>query len=147
MSSDWSNVLILAEHLFSLPASNGKVERVFSIINTIKVKNRSLLNNESLDDLLTLTSDLIPLNEFSADPAIDLWWSAATRRPNQKARKCYRRKKRKMNPGSASSTSTDESECVDESAADVDGESEVDSDSSTDHEIDLSEWDALFWET
>lgn len=37
MCSDWPNVLILAQLLFSLPASNGKVERVFSTLNTIKV--------------------------------------------------------------------------------------------------------------
>ena len=36
-SAEWSNVLILAELLFSLPASNGKLERVFSTLGMIKV--------------------------------------------------------------------------------------------------------------
>lgn len=55
-SAEWSNALILAELLFSLPASNGKLERVFSTLATIKVDKRSRLNNESLDDLLLLTA-------------------------------------------------------------------------------------------
>ena len=36
--SEWANALILIELLFSLPASNGKVERVFSTSNVIKVE-------------------------------------------------------------------------------------------------------------
>ena len=36
-SAEWDNVLVLAELLFSLPASNRKLERVFSILGTIKV--------------------------------------------------------------------------------------------------------------
>ena len=53
-SAEWANVLVLGELLFSLPASNGKLERVFSTLGTIKVDRRSLLTNESLDDLLLL---------------------------------------------------------------------------------------------
>ena len=36
-SAEWSNALILAELLFSLPASNGKLERVFSTLATIRL--------------------------------------------------------------------------------------------------------------
>ena len=39
-SAEWSNVLVLAELLFSLPASNGKLERVFSTLGTISVSHR-----------------------------------------------------------------------------------------------------------
>lgn len=31
----------------------------------------------------------IPVHTFNADPAIDLWWSQCSRRPNQRARKEY----------------------------------------------------------
>ena len=55
-SASWSNALILAALLFSLPASNGKVERQFSLVNTIKVQKRSQLGNDSLDDLMILNS-------------------------------------------------------------------------------------------
>ena len=88
-SAEWSTALILAELLFSLPASNGKLERVFSTLATIKVDKRSRLNNESLDDLLLLNSTRIPIASFDPDPSIDLWWSAKARRP-QKERKEYR---------------------------------------------------------
>ena len=97
-ASEWSNILILAKLLFSLPASNGKLERVFSQINVIKTSKRTLLSNDSLDDLLLLTSDLIPLHEFCPDAAIDQWWKAKVRRPNQRPRKVYKQR--------SSSTST-----------------------------------------
>ncbi len=71
-SAEWSNVLVLAELLFSLPASNGKLERVFSTLGTIKVDKRSRLTNESLDDLLLLKSDKIPITSFVPDQSIDL---------------------------------------------------------------------------
>ena len=89
-SAEWSNVLVLAELLFSLPASNGKLERVFSTHGTIKVDKRSRLTNQSLDDLLLLNSAKIPVADFHPDPSIDLWWSAKSRRPSQKERKEYR---------------------------------------------------------
>ena len=70
--SDWLNALTLAELLFSLPASNRKVERIFSTSNVIKVENRSLLSNESLDDLLLLNTDKVPLSSFNPEQAIEL---------------------------------------------------------------------------
>lgn len=60
-------------------------------MNVIKTNKRTLLSNDSLDDLPTLTSDQTPLNEFSPDAAIDLWWNAKVRRPNQRKRKAYRK--------------------------------------------------------
>ena len=83
-------ILVLAELLFSLPASNGKLERVFSTLGTVKVDKRSRLTNQSLDDLLLLKSDKIQLADFLPDPSIDLWWSAKARRPSRKERKEYR---------------------------------------------------------
>ena len=82
-SASWSNALILAELLFSL---SGKVERVFSLVTTIKVQKRSQLGNDSLDDLVILNSDKTVLNKFSQDSSIDLFWSAKTRRPSRVAR-------------------------------------------------------------
>ena len=48
-SASWVNVLNLIELLFSLPVSNGVVERVFSQMNVIKGKRRSLLANDTLE--------------------------------------------------------------------------------------------------
>ena len=101
-SVKWSNALILAELLFSLPASNGKLERVFSTFATIKVDKRSCLSNESLDDLLILNNPRIPIKSFNPDPSIDLWWSAKARRPSQKERKEYR-PRRSDQPGPSTS--------------------------------------------
>ena len=118
---EWHNVLVLAELLFSLPASNGKLERIFSIAGTIKVDKRSLLTNESLDNLLLLNSDKIPLASFDPNPSIDHWWSAKNRRPSQKPRKQY--KKRSSGSSATPATDTEETE---------DSETDV-----------LSDWDDL----
>ena len=64
-ASEWCNVLVLTKLLFSLPASNEKLEKVFSQVNVIKTKKRTLLSNNSLDDL-TLTSDHTPTSEGQA---------------------------------------------------------------------------------
>ena len=65
---------------------------MFSTLGTIKVDKRSRLKNQSLDDLLLLKSDKIPLASFNPDQSIDLWWSAKARRPSQKERKEYRQR-------------------------------------------------------
>ena len=106
-SSEWSNVLILVELLFSLPASNGKLEWVFSQLNVIKTNKRTSLTNESLDDLF-LTTEKLPLSEFSPDSAIDFWWRDKVRRPNQrKRRKVYKKHARNLSTESGDSTSTE----------------------------------------
>ena len=93
VSPEWVNALTLIELLFSLPSSNGMIERLFSQMKVAKTKKRSLLSNEALDDLLTITSSRVPLKEFSPDEAVDLWWDDRGRRPNQKPRKPYRKHK------------------------------------------------------
>ena len=81
----WVDALNLIELLFSLPVSNGMVERVFSQMNVIKGKRRSLLANDTLDDLLSISAANIPLCHF--DP---IWWNNKVRHPNQNAQKQYR---------------------------------------------------------
>jgi len=56
VSPEWGNVLTLVELLFSLPSSNGMIERLFLQMKVAKTKKCSLLSNEALDDLLTITS-------------------------------------------------------------------------------------------
>ena len=124
--AEWSNVLILAELVFSLPASNGKLERIFSTLGTIKVDTRSRLTNESLDDQLVVKCDKIPLANFDPNPSIDLWWSAKNRRPSQKKRKQYnvRRSKHTL-------------------ASQQEPDSETNSGSESEPEIMLDCWDAI----
>ena len=40
-ASSWSNILLLVQLLFTLPVSNGKLERVFSTLKLIKSDRRS----------------------------------------------------------------------------------------------------------
>ena len=89
--SDWQNALVLVELLFSLPASYGTVERVFSMSKVIKTDKRSILSGEFFDDLLLLNTDKVPLTSFVADQAIDLWWTDKIRRSNQRPRKKYKK--------------------------------------------------------
>ena len=93
-ATKWPNVLMIAQLLFSLPISTAKVERLFSILKAIKSERRTSLHCSTLNDLLEINVEGPPLASFSADEAIDLWWNACTgRRPNQKPRKEYRRRK------------------------------------------------------
>ena len=75
--------------LFSLPASNGKLERCFSTLKLIKADRRCSLSNDTLDDLLILNADRVPLQDFNPGAEIDLWWKSKTRRLNQLPRKQY----------------------------------------------------------
>ena len=109
-ASEWPNALGLVELLLSLPASNGKVERSFSQMNVIKTNKRSLLSNDTLDDLLLLAVDGVPLAEFKPDAAIDCWWNDKQRRPNQK----------KRNPSIPSSSATSTSASNDSTNTDSD---------------------------
>ena len=91
-ASDWMNALKLARLLFSLPVSNGKLERVFSTMKNIKQEKRSSMSNELFDDLLVINVEKVNVEDFNPDDSIELWWKAKTRCPNQKKRKEYRRK-------------------------------------------------------
>ena len=108
-SSSWSNVLALARLLFTLPISNRKLERIFSVLKIIKVDRRSSLGNSSLRDILTANTDGISMKDFDPDPSIELWWKDKVRRPDQKRRKVY--KKQKVPHGNdAEDTTSDDNE-------------------------------------
>ena len=81
VATEWANALALVELLFSLPVSNGTV---FSQVNVIKSTKRTQLSNETLDDLLIVSTAGAPLEEYNPDHAIDLWWKHKLRRPNQR---------------------------------------------------------------
>ena len=91
-SYDWVNVLSFACLLLTLRVSNGKLERVFSTMKNIKMEKRSSMSNEILD-LLTINIDKTDVKDFTADQSIDLWWKAKSRRPNQRPRKQYKKRK------------------------------------------------------
>ena len=127
-SSEWPNALGLAELLLSLPASNGKLERSFSQMNVIKTSKRSLMSNDTLDDLLLLAVDGVPLADFDPDPAIDGWWNNKQRRPNQqKSKSCEQIPYSASAPASTSTTAIRNSPETDSDSEDL-----------------LSDWDNCF---
>ena len=100
--SKWPNVLVVAQLLFSLPFSNGTVERIFSSMKIIKTDRRTNLHTETLSDLLEIHTEGPALADFSASSGVQLWWKdcSTTRRVNQAPRKPYKAR--------ASSSQTDE---------------------------------------
>ena len=110
-ASDWANFLILIELLFSLPSSNGKVERVFSQVNVIKIGRRTQLSNDRLNDLTMVASNNVPLQDFRPDDAIILWWREKVQRPNQSQCKAY--KKRRVDVIDLDSDSDEEKSLLD----------------------------------
>jgi len=84
-SYKWSSIAGLCELAFSLPFSNGRVEQIFSSMKTIKTERRTSLSEETLNDLVEIFVEGPPLSLFSADHAVELWWSDCntTRRVNQ----------------------------------------------------------------
>ena len=108
-ASEWSNVLTFVQLLFSLPASIGKLECVFSQMNVIKTDKRSLLSNEFL---LLMAVDSRPLK--------DLWWKEKVRRPHQNQGKKYSKCPHSTPSTSAvSSLSEEEPEDEDQTATDM----------------------------
>lgn len=85
-------VLLLAELLFSIPISNAKVERLFSLMNRIKTDSRATLGESTLNSLVRISMECPKFEEYDPTSAIHLWADIATRRPRQKRRKKYKRK-------------------------------------------------------
>ncbi len=105
-SQKWKNVLALCKLVFSLPFSNGHVERIFSTLKVIKTDRRTKLLTSTLCDLLEIKVEEPPLADFDAKQAVELWWTdcQTTRRVNQAPRKEYRPRV----TSSSSSTTTEE---------------------------------------
>ena len=89
----------------------GISREVFSQLNVIKSSKRSLIANDTLDDLLMVSTMNSPLKDFNPNKAIDLWWEEEVCRPTQKQRKKYKK------PGNdqPSSSTTPDSESESES--------------------------------
>ena len=75
-----TNILGLVELLFTLPMSNGWVERIFSVLKLIKTDRHTKLSEDHLDDLLRISVDGPPASEWDATNAVRLWWSSKQRR-------------------------------------------------------------------
>jgi hypothetical protein len=114
----WRNILALNELIFSLPFSNGQVERIFSMMKIIKTDRRTSLHTGTLSDLLEIQVEGPPLTTFSPDRAVKLWWDdcKTTRRVNQAPRKEYKSRATSSESScgpSSSETSSDSTVTVD----------------------------------
>ena len=111
-ASSWPNLLLLCELVFSLPFSNGRVEQIFSSLKIIKTTTRTSLTVDTVDDLMEIFVEGPPLDCFSPDPAVDLWWTSCctTRRVNQGPRKPYRPRRDKSGPSTAPQSDSESDE-------------------------------------
>ena len=85
----WENVILLCELCFSLPFSNGCIERMFSALKLVKTDRRTQLSHQMLTDILEIRLEGPPLEDFSPNKAVETWWNDSTRRPNQSTRNRY----------------------------------------------------------
>lgn len=80
----WSCVLLVVELFFTLPVSNTKVERLFSLMNRIKSDSRASLSQPILSALGRICMVIPECDLFDLIPAITLWNdSVLARRLNQ----------------------------------------------------------------
>ena len=130
----WPNILLLCELGFSLPFSNGHVERLFSSLKLIKTDRRTRLQTSTLRDLLEIHTEGPPLASFSAENAVKLWWKdcSSTRRVNQGPRKAYRPREKASSDMTASP------------GPDVSTSSDPGTSSSSSDTLALQEWDSWF---
>ena len=75
------HLIHLIEILLLFPISSATVECGFSTMRRIKTDWRSRLNEETLDHLLRISTDGLPLSEFDPNPAVELFFSTP-RRPD-----------------------------------------------------------------
>ena len=71
--------------IFSLPLSNGQVERCFSRLKIVKTNRRSCLGKDRLENLIRIQLEGPPLQHWDASRAVELWWTDKSRRINRSA--------------------------------------------------------------
>lgn len=106
--ANWQNILLLVRLLFSLPVSNAATERFFSALKRVKSSKRASLSQPTLQGILRITTEGPPLKKYDATSAVLAWHEDKLRRPNQRARRSYkkRRSNKKVIPFPTSEIST-----------------------------------------
>ena len=107
-----SNILHLADLVFTLPASTAVCERGFSHLKRTKTDFRSKLGASALRDSLLTTLHTPGVEEFDPLPVAQPWASGAHRRPTYK---------RKATSSSASTSAIDD---IEEEAQEVEDDEE-----------------------
>lgn len=73
-TGEYINALALVEIWLVLAIASSEPERGFSLMNRIKSDWRSTLNNESLNDLMTIEMSEKNLCSFDPTRSVSLWW-------------------------------------------------------------------------
>ena len=94
-ANKWTNILTLVELTFTIPLSNGHVERCFSQLKITKTNRRVGLGEDRLDQILRIRIEGPPLEEWDATKAVGLWWTDKTRRVDASGHSAPRKKKDK----------------------------------------------------
>lgn len=89
--SRWQDVLVICRLWFSLPFSNGCVDRIFPSLKLIKTNRRTRLNHATLNDLIEIHVEGPTLRNFTPKHAVEAWWSSCktSHRSNWSSRKEY----------------------------------------------------------
>ena len=82
----WKYIWGLIELLFCLPMSNGRVERLFSLLKVIKTERWASLGVEKLDSLMRIASDGPSCSHWDPSGAVKLWQKDKMRRQVQDTR-------------------------------------------------------------
>ena len=106
--SEWSNALIWLN--FFVADIEWEAGAVISQLKVMKTHKRTSLLNESLDNLLLLTSAEVSLSDFCLDDAIELSWRDKVCRPDQSKRKHYEKHAHCTPRGSDNSSSSKSAE-------------------------------------
>lgn len=72
-SGEYANALALAEIWLVMAIASAEPERGFSLMNRIKCDWRSILDVESLNDLMTIEMSNKDLSSFNLTRSVSLW--------------------------------------------------------------------------
>ena len=72
-TDDIEGMIILLKIMMTISSSTAECERGFSCMNDEKTSLRTRLSNETLDDILRINVNGLPLDEFSPKPHVQSW--------------------------------------------------------------------------
>ncbi|CAC5374675.1 unnamed protein product [Mytilus coruscus] len=81
---NYGNILAIMDLILTIPGSSPECERGFRQMKSVKATFRSSLNEESLASQMTIRLHSPTIEKFDPLPAIQLWNSGVTRKPNFK---------------------------------------------------------------
>ena len=79
-SGEYRNALAIVEIWLVFAVSSAEPERGFSLMGRIKSDWRSVLSNDSLNDLMIVRLSNKNIKSYNVSRAVSLWWSKTARR-------------------------------------------------------------------